>query len=149
MPIPDYNSDGLLPAGIFTCSLEEIEQHFGRFRGTDRRPNLTGKLIEYMRELRSANIAKSIIINGSYITDIDQPNDIDVLLILKDDIDLSQPFPPFIKNTFNNTFIKGHYKLDFKFGFENHISTDEIISLYSKVKGQPDKEKGLLKIILN
>lgn len=149
MPIPDFNSDGVLPMGIFTCSLEEIEEHFGRFRGTDRRPNLTIKLIEYMRELRSANVAKSVIINGSYITDIDQPNDIDVLLILKDDIDLSQPFPPFIKNTFNKIYIKGHYKLDFKFGFENHRSTEEIISLYSKVKGQPDKEKGLLKIILN
>lgn len=149
MPIPDFNPDGILPAGIFTCSLEEIEEHFGRFRGTDRRPSLTFKLIEYMKELRSANIAKSIIINGSYITDIDQPNDIDVLLILKDDIDLSQPFPPFIKNSFNNTYIKKHYKLDFKFGFENHPSTDEIISLYSKVKGHPDKEKGLLKIILN
>lgn len=149
MPIPDFNSDGLLPVGIFTCSLEEIEEHFGRFRGTDRRPNLTIKLIEYMRELRSANIAKSIIINGSYITDIDQPNDIDVLLILKDDINLSEPFPPFVKNTFNHTYIKKYYNLDFKFGFENHESTSEIISLFRKVKERPDKEKGLLKIIMN
>lgn len=149
MPIPEFNSDGLLPEGIFTCSLEEIEQHFGRFRGTDRRPNLTVKLIEYMRELRAANIAKSIIINGSYITDIDQPNDIDVLLILKDDVNLSEPFPPYVKNTYNNTYIKKYFQLDFKVGFENHPSTDEIIALYSKVKGQPDKQKGLLKIILN
>lgn len=149
MPIPDFNADGLLPTGIFTCTLEEIEQHFGRFRGTDRRPNLTSKLTEYMRELRSANIAKSIIINGSYITDIDKPNDIDVLLILKDDIDLSQSFPPYIKNAFNNTYIKKYFNLDFKVGFENDITSSEIISLFSKVKGQPDKEKGLLKILLN
>lgn len=149
MPIPEFNSEGFLPPGIYTCTLEEIKQNFGRFRRTDRRPNLTNKLIEYMNELLNAHVAKFVIINGSFITDIDEPNDIDVLLVLKDDLDLTEPFPPYIKNSFNGNYIKKYFQLDFKFGFEDDISAKEIISLFRKVKEQPGKEKGLLKIILN
>lgn len=146
MAIPEFNDDGFLPPGIFPCNLEEIEANFGRFKGTDRRSNLTEKLKEYVNELKSAKIAKSLIIDGSYITAIDQPNDIDILLILKDDVDLTKTFPPFIKNTFNGKYIRKHYHLDFYFGFEGDKSSTEIISLFKKIKEQPGKEKGYLKI---
>src|SRR5437763_745258 len=51
MPIPDLNADGLLPTGLFDCTLEEIRQRFGSFQGSERRPHLFARLEQTVEQL--------------------------------------------------------------------------------------------------
>lgn len=148
MPIPDFEQDGFLPIGIHDCTIEEISERFGRFQISDRRPSLNEGLISYFRELRDANIGKYLIVNGSFVTSKDNPSDIDVLLVLKDDVDLTGDLPPFRKNAFSRRYINKHYDLDFHFGFENDPSATNILNNFLEVKYQPGKNKGILKINL-
>lgn len=148
MAIPDFETDGFLPLGIHICTAEEISDRFGRFQTTDRRPSLNAGLIRYINELKEADIGKYLIVNGSYVTQKDMPSDVDVLLVLKDDVDLTGDIPPFRKNTASRKYINKYYKLDFHFGFENDPSYTNILDNFMEVKDQPGKYKGILRVDL-
>jgi len=148
MPIPDFDQDGFLPLGIFDCSLDEIEEKFGKFNISDRRVSLFGDLRKYFNELVDANIGKYLIVNGSFISAENAPNDIDVLLILKEDADLERSVPPYQYNARSLKYINNHYHLDFHFGYENDPSSTNIIATFHKIKENTTRRKGFLRILL-
>lgn len=146
--IPELEENGYLPEGIHECTVDELTNRFGQFQITDRRPTLNDGLIHYIKEVQAAQIGKYLIVNGSFVTSIDKPNDIDVLLVLKEDIDFSGNLPPFKYNAQSRKYINKYFKLDFHCGFEDHDSSIKIIDLFSEVKNQPGIKKGILKIVL-
>jgi hypothetical protein len=80
--IPDYNDDGYLPAGIHAATLEEIAVRFG----TDS--ELRMAQMESFRWLvdlaRRAGVLR-IVVNGSFVTDKLEPNDVDCALLIGPD----------------------------------------------------------------
>jgi len=148
VPIPPFAASGLLPPGEHQCTVEDVLERFGAFRGSDRRQRLSRGLVTYVEEVRGAGIGKYLIVNGSYVTDIDSPNDIDVLLVLKDDVQLDAPVPPFQYNARSKKYVKRNYGLDFFFGFEHEESAQQIVALFQDVKYQPGAVKGILKVVL-
>ena len=82
MPIPSLTAAGLLPAGVHICELDEVRARFGGFQGSDQRPNLMGKLESFLTEVRTSNIVQAVILDGSFVTSQETPNDIDLLLVL-------------------------------------------------------------------
>jgi hypothetical protein len=80
--IPEFNDNGYLPAGIHRATLEEIASRFGR------EPELRQAQTESLRWL--LDLAKRVgvqrlIIDGSFVTDKWEPNDIDCVLLAKSD----------------------------------------------------------------
>jgi hypothetical protein len=82
MPIPALNPDGFLPSGLFDCDLPEMRARFGVFRTSDRRPQLFARLEELVRAMRLSGLFEELIIDGSFVTLKEQPNDIDVIAVL-------------------------------------------------------------------
>lgn len=148
LPIPDLDPSGLLPPGLHECTTDEILDRFGSFQGSDRRPRLFRNLQQYISELKTAEIGKYLVVDGSFVTGTDSPNDIDVLLVLKDDFDPGVPLPPFKYNARSRRYIRQHFGLDFHFGFEGHPSATEILELFRGVKYRPGTSKGLLVVRL-
>lgn len=148
MPIPELSSQGFLPEGLYDCTLKEVIDRFGRFQTTDRRPQLADSLNRYYQEAQSAAIGKYLIINGSFVSSIDKPGDIDLLLVLKDDVNLTTEVPPFRYNARSRKYIKDNYGLDFYVGFDDDESVESIINLFQEVKYQPGIRKGILKVAL-
>ncbi|MHB8581509.1 MAG: DUF6932 family protein [Ignavibacteriaceae bacterium] len=148
MAIPEFEEDGFLPTGIHICTVEEISERFGRFQTSDRRPSLNEGLISYINELKKADIGKYLIVNGSYVTQKDKPSDIDVLLVLKDDVDLTGDIPPFRKNAASKKYINNYHKLDFHFGYEDDETFTNILQNFKEIKYQPGKYKGILRVDL-
>jgi len=148
VPIPALGTGGLLPDGIHECTIAEISEAFGRFQESDRRQRLTRQLLAYVEELKSAGVAKHLIINGSYVTSKAKPADIDLLLVLKDDVRLTDPVPPFQYNVRSKKYIKRHFEFDFFVGFDNDHTSTKVIELFREVKYRPDEVKGFLKIVL-
>jgi hypothetical protein len=83
MPIPPLNENGLLPEGIFDCTLQEIRAQFGNFQQTDRRPQLFALLEEFFGAMQRSKLFEFLIIDGSFVTATPAPNDIDLVAILR------------------------------------------------------------------
>lgn len=87
MALPEFNNLGDLPEGLHKATLIEVLDRFGRgsparrditliFERVYERANATGKLMRFM-------------IFGSYVTSKQDPNDVDLVLVMKDDFSLS------------------------------------------------------------
>ena len=76
--IPDFNDDGYLPSGVHRATIEEVLKRFGT--GSEQRES-QGQSLEWLIPLgQRAGIIK-VLINGSFVTDRLEPNDVDCLLL--------------------------------------------------------------------
>ena len=94
MPIPDLNTNGLLPPGRHACTVEEIAGRFGAFRGGEQRPRLMVSLMEFVAEARAAGIVRALLVDGSFVTAKPAPNDIDLVVIVPETHDFSADLRP-------------------------------------------------------
>jgi hypothetical protein len=148
VPIPPFAAEGLLPDGIHECTLDEIIERFGAFQENDKRPRLAKELAAYVEELRAARVGKYLVVDGSFVTDKARPEDIDLLLVLRDDIDLAQPVPPFQYNARSKRYVRKQYNFDFFVVFEADESSTQMLALFRDVKYRPGEVKGYLKVVL-
>lgn len=127
MPL-DPDERGLLPLGIHDATLEEVGQRFGRLQRTDQRMTLFRKLEAFVAALRQARIPGSLVIDGSFImASLDQPEDIDLVLILPEDWDMTADLRPYQYNMVSKRRVKQEYKFD----------------LFTVQKGSPDEQRWL------
>ncbi len=71
--IPPFTKTGLLPAGEHLATWDEIVAHYGT---NSHRLRLLAGLFEAIQALQTAQ-SEWILINGSFVTDKEYPNDID------------------------------------------------------------------------
>ncbi len=148
MPIPDLNVDGLLPEGVYDCTLAEIGARFGRFQVTDRRLQLFQKLCGFVEEERQANLAIEMIVDGSFVTDKPEPGDIDLLIVLPVDYNLGVELPPFRYNAISKLSLHRRYRFDIFIVAENSPRYRERIKFFQGVREDPNRSKGILRIKL-
>ena len=79
--IPEFDENGYLPPGVHRATLAEIEERFGRESKLRR---IQFESVQWMVELAVKAGAKRIIINGSYVADVYEPNDVDCVLLIDD-----------------------------------------------------------------
>jgi len=77
--IPELDEHGNLPPGIHRATLEEIEERFGR--STEVRRAEIHSLRWLVDLARRAGIER-LIVNGSFVTDVFEPNDVDCVLLM-------------------------------------------------------------------
>ena len=63
--IPSLDANGLLPPGIFDCSLDEVKARFGSFQESDRRPHLFQRLAELVAAMQRSQLFEALLIDGS------------------------------------------------------------------------------------
>lgn len=158
MPIPPLNELGHLPTGEHLCTITEIDHHFGRFQGSERRTELTKKLKQYLDDLTDANtiaalsnipkVVDHIIVNGSYTTSKDEPGDIDLVIALSKLFNLNGDLPPAVSNPISGDRVRRRYGFDIKVGQVDSDPYRRALQFFSGVKGNPDAQKGLLKVVL-
>ena len=72
--IPEFDSRGLLPKGIYRANWQEIVKRFG---GNRQRSQLLRGLKEALDLLRDAG-CRRVYLDGSFVTEKQSPNDVDV-----------------------------------------------------------------------
>jgi hypothetical protein len=146
--------DGVLPEGIYECTIEEVASFFGKFQRTDKRQKLTQNLRRYIEDARRSEIATAVIVNGSYVTAKDEPDDIDVILALRSDFDVSQELRPFEHNIQSYRSVRRLYGFDVFSARDGSLAYQEYVDLFHKVNlGDPGLQtdqvrKGVLRINL-
>jgi hypothetical protein len=75
--IPPFDESGFLPPGVHPATPAEIEARFGRqseLRGVQMQS------VRWMIDLAVRAGVQRIVLNGSFVTDIMEPNDVDCVL---------------------------------------------------------------------
>ena len=76
--IPPFNESGFLPPGVHPATLLEIAARFG-VQSELRRVQMES--IRWMIDLAMRAGVQRIVLNGSFVTDIMDPNDVDCVLL--------------------------------------------------------------------
>jgi len=92
--IPPLNEHGCLPDGIHDCTMDEVAGRFGSFQTSDRRAQLWTRFTEFIRELAICGFMEAVLVDGSFVTAIAEPNDIDLVLVTASSYNLSTDLPP-------------------------------------------------------
>ncbi|MEO8497930.1 MAG: hypothetical protein ABI614_22920 [Planctomycetota bacterium] len=77
--IPEFNAHGYLPPGIHRATLEDVAARFGR-ESELRRVQMES--LRWMVELAWGAGVLRIVLNGSFVTNIPEPNDVDCVLLI-------------------------------------------------------------------
>jgi hypothetical protein len=95
-----------------------------------------------------------VIVDGSYITTKAEPSDIDLILALRADFDLSQELRPFEYNIQSKRNVRRNYGFDVLPAVDGSVAYDRYVSDFSRVRlDDPEqttnqRNKGLLRIEL-
>ncbi len=77
--IPVLNDDGYLPPGIYSATLEEISARFGQ---ESELRQVQMQSLRWLVDLARRAGVRKIVVNGSFVTDKLEPNDVDCVLLL-------------------------------------------------------------------
>lgn len=87
MTLPAFNDEGDLPEGIYRARLGEVLTRFST--GTTQRQDVAARLRRIYNLVEATGKLARMIIFGSFITTRPEPNDVDIVLIMQDDFNLS------------------------------------------------------------
>ena len=82
---PAFNSEGDLPPGLHSATVEEVRRHFGE---TSRRAVMAERLTRIYRLAHATGHLARFIIFGSFITAKSEPRDVDIFLLMEDSFDV-------------------------------------------------------------
>ncbi len=80
--IPHFNDDGYLPPGIHPATLEEIAARFGQ---ESELRQVQMQSLRWLVDLARRAGVRRLVVNGSFVTDKLEPNDVDCVLLLEPD----------------------------------------------------------------
>ena len=148
MPIPALTAEGFLPPGVHDCTLEELHREFGQFQRSDARPRLFRRLEAFIRDAIRTGYFCAIIVDGSFTTDIDSPNDIDLILVLRRGHDFAATTRPFEYNVLSRRQVRRIYRFDTLIGEDGSVEVDDHIRFFSQIRERDDLRKGMMRILL-
>ena len=80
--IPPFDERGNLPPGVHLATLDEIEARFGR-ESEVRRTQMES--LRWLVELSNRSGVTRLVINGSFVTNTIEPNDVDCAILIGPD----------------------------------------------------------------
>ncbi|MGH2398091.1 MAG: DUF6932 family protein [bacterium] len=106
-----------------------------------------------MEEARRSGAAVGVVINGSYATSKDDPDDIDLVLVLRSDLDLGGELRPMEYNVLSKRMARRLYGFDVRPAVDGSQAYQQYVAFFSQVRpSQPAwttrTRKGLLRIEL-
>ena len=148
MPIPALTDEGFLPEGVHGCTLAELQERFGQFQTTDARCRLFERLERFILEARAGGLVAAIIIDGSFVTAKDSPNDIDLILVVPLGHDFGADLRPREYNVVSRRHVRREFRFDMLVAEQGQMQLEEHIDFFSQVKERPEIRKGMLRIEL-
>ena len=86
MALPGFTKEGDLPLGVHGATLAEVLDRFGL--GTIQRRAVADRLDRLYQFVASTGHLARFVVFGSFVTAKDEPNDVDVVLLMEDSFDL-------------------------------------------------------------
>ena len=80
--IPPFDANGVLPPGVHLATPAEVADRFGQSSELRR---VQMQSVEWMIDLARRAGVQRIVLNGSFVMDIIEPNDVDCVLLIRSD----------------------------------------------------------------
>jgi hypothetical protein len=142
------NEQGCLPEGIHDCTMDEVATRFGVFQTSDRRPQVWVRFTEFMRELRICDFMEAVLVDGSFVTETPEPNDIDLVLVTASSFDLSKDLLPVAYNLLSQHRVRRRFGFDIVVVKNESENFEQAVAFFQQVKQRPGPKKGILRIKL-
>ncbi len=142
MPIPPFTKDGLLPPGVHSAAMAEIERKFGF--SPKRRSLIENGLKPVAQELRRLGFSE-VYLGGTFVSTKPSPDDIDGYLHTRLD---SKTLDAIVQR---QEAWRTRYQLDFYPAYEDLEGESSIAywqSWFGHTDDDPPKEKGIVKLML-
>ena len=136
MSIPDLDEHGLLPVGIHDCSVEEMKARFG---WNEHRQQMICSFVQFLTsEIRNV-FDHPVYADGSFVTDKEHPNDIDVVLDIRDADDAQQSLGLEFWSE-RQACIRNRYHVDFWINLQDK---NDFAAFFQYIRTETAKFKGL------
>lgn len=86
MSLPELTPDGDLPVGVHRASIDDVIDRFGI--GSKRRQRAASTLRRICELAKGTSHLDRVIVFGSFVTAKTEPNDVDVILVMRDSFQL-------------------------------------------------------------
>jgi hypothetical protein len=160
MAIPELNEYGHLPIGIHDCTFLELEARFGQNRWAidtqensrreilcPQREQLCGHLKSYLAELRRVGLDVELFVDGSFVTEKPDPNDIDLVVVFPADHDFSRDLPAQEYSLLSKRSLRDKgYLFDLFVVARGDTGFQTAVRLFQRVRGRDDLTKGILRM---
>lgn len=83
MALPEFDGQGDLPEGVHRATLDEVLARFGQ--GAPQREIVTVRLLRIFELVLRTKKVERFVIFGSYVTAKPEPNDVEIILVMRDD----------------------------------------------------------------
>jgi predicted nucleotidyltransferase len=90
MPFPDFNENGDLPVGIYKATLRKVIDYFGE--GSLQRRLIARRLEKIYFSAKATGRVLRFIVYGSFVTGKENPNDIDIFILMEDSFNPDEVF---------------------------------------------------------
>ena len=141
--IPPFDTEGYLPAGVYLATEAEVTFRFGS--ATPRRRRLVLQLRRWVELARRVG-APRLLIDGSFVTVKENPNDVDAVVLLPADFDRQ------IENGLESALELEVMLLtrhpEEIFAAEDETDWNEWVDFFSHTREANDRRKGLVEIEL-
>jgi hypothetical protein len=87
MALPAFNEEGDLPPGLHPATLSEVVERFGQ--GSIQRSAVAERLKRVYELVTSTGQLARFVVFGSFVTTKQDPNDVDIVLLMEDTFDLT------------------------------------------------------------
>jgi hypothetical protein len=143
--------EGVLPEGVHDGTIEEVDALFGRFQRTTRRIRLMEKLRAFLEEARRSGIVSAVVIDGSFVTAKEEPEDVDLVIVLPADLDLTN-LRPIEYNAISRRIVRANYRFDSFAAKEGSEELARFLEFFAQVNPDRGREyttrtkKGLVRV---
>ncbi len=148
MPIPALTSDGVLPIGVFDCTLSDVRARFGVFRASDRRVRLFARLEELVLAMQASGLFEALVIDGSFVTAKPAPDDVDAIAVLRPGHDFERELSISEYWLVSRSLLRRRFRFDVTVAESGSGLYKTYIEFFSRVREAPGIRKGLLRVVL-
>lgn len=121
---------------------------FGAFSGSDRRPKLFARLEELLRVMRISGLFEELIIDGSFVTSKEQPNDLDLIAVLRPGHNFERDLPMSEYALVSRALLRRRFGFDVVVAERASELYRTYVEFFSRVREAPELRKGLLRMRL-
>lgn len=141
--IPPFRADGYLPEGLHLASEAEVLFRFGS--STRRRRQLALRLRRWLELAREVG-GRRLLIDGSFVTAKEEPNDIDAVILLPPDFQTQLNRQDDSALELEDMLLTRHPEEIF--AAEDETDWLEWIDFFSRTRETDNRHKGLVEVIL-
>jgi hypothetical protein len=146
MKFPEFNENGDLPVDIYKATLAEVLEHFGK--GSLQRQVVAKRLIKIYKLVSSTNKLSRFIIYGSFVTSKENPNDIDIFLVMNDDF-CKNIYSGDVRRIFEHLQTENKIKASIFWMLDSSVRVNEEVFINGWQQKRDGTKRGIVEVIKN